>query len=351
MSRKPATPLAVTIVTFVLLACAYSKAGATEQLDTTPIVIPANIRAETAAVAADRFLASLDAAGRKAVMLPLDSPKKSTWSNLPRGLLRDAPNGIRLGDLSDDQRTALLSFLGAALSPYGADLVEGIVTAEGVLGNSPRASYFQWSADNYWLAFFGEPSDENDWNWQFSGHHLAINMAYRDGVQSMSPTFIGVEPANFELNGSPASPLQDRVSHALALMASLPDAIRASSIVGTRPRDVLAGEGQDGAIPEIEGSRVVDWSEANKTRLLDLITLWIGIMPVEAAEQRLGELRKQLDQLRFSWHGPYDGTGSIYYRIQGPDLILEFSTEGAVGSNAGHYHSIYRNPENEYGGD
>ena len=42
--------------------------------------------------------------------------------------------------------------------------------------------------------------------------------------------------------------------------------------------------------------------------------------------------------------------GRTYYRIQGPRLIIEFATQGnAWAATAGHYHTIYRDPTNEYG--
>ena len=306
--------------------------------------------ATAAVAAAHRFLATLDQAGREATLLPLDSPLRSNWSNLPAGILDFERNGARAGDLTAEQRTAMLAFLSTALSPYGAGLVEGVMAAEGILSQSPRAARFAWSSDNYWLAFFGEPSRENDWNWQFGGHHLAINVAVRDGVLSMSPTFIGIEPANFERSGSSAAPLRDHVTSGVELMRSLPGGLQASSIVDSRPREVYAGAGQDGVIPALEGSRVADWPEEPKAQLMEVIGFWVRIMPEEAAERRLAEIRDGLDGLRFAWNGPYDGSGSIYYRVQGPDLILEFSTQGSVGSDEGHYHSVYRNPANEYGG-
>ena len=74
-------------------------------------------------------------------------------------------------------------------------------------------------------------------------------------------------------------------------------------------------------------------------------------MPPAAATRRLAEIEAELGRLRFAWNGPFDASGSIYYRIQGPTLIVEFSVQGGIGTNAGHYHSIYRNPTNEYGGD
>ena len=45
-----------------------------------------------------------------------------------------------------------------------------------------------------------------------------------------------------------------------------------------------------------------------------------------------------------------DTEGEVYYRIQGPTLIIEFSSDGEDVDEGGHYHSIYRDPTNEYGG-
>ena len=331
--------VALMILPFVGMTPAGSPHGITSEQEVTAAV-----------AAAHRFLATLDEAGREAALFPLDSPLKSNWSNLPAGVLDFERNGARVGDMTGEQRTAMSAFLSTALSPYGAEMVEGVMAAEGILAQSPRAARFEWSSDNYWLAFFGEPSAEDDWSWQFGGHHLAINVAVRDGVLSMSPTFIGIEPANFEMNGSAAAPLQDQVADGIDLMRSLPADLRSSSIVDSRPGEVYAGAGEDGVIPPLEGSRVADWPAEGKAQLLDIVGLWVRILPEAAAERRLAELREELDQLRFAWNGPSDGSGSIYYRVQGPNLILEFSTQGAVGSDEGHYHSVYRNPANEYGG-
>ena len=68
------------------------------------------------------------------------------------------------------------------------------------------------------------------------------------------------------------------------------------------------------------------------------------------AAARIREVAADLDETRFAWHGPTDGSGRVYYRIQGPRLLIEFSTLDDIGDAAGHYHSIYRNPANEYGG-
>ena len=68
-----------------------------------------------------------------------------------------------------------------------------------------------------------------------------------------------------------------------------------------------------------------------------------------SAEVRLAEITAELGDTYFAWHGNADGSRRIYYPIQGPTLIIEFSTQGNLGGDAGHYLSIYRNPANEYG--
>ena len=141
------------------------------------------VRAEIAAAAsaAARFLDTLDAARSEAVLLPLNSPLRANWSNLPAGMLRFARNGVRFGDLSGPQRAAMFDFLAAALSAHGDTLVAGLLAAESVLSKAPRAARLGWSADNYWLAFFGEPAEAPSWSWQFGGHHLALNVSVHDG--------------------------------------------------------------------------------------------------------------------------------------------------------------------------
>ena len=99
----------------------------------------------------------------------------------------------------------------------------------------------------------------------------------------------------------------------------------------------------------LEGTQVADWSAAQQQLLLDTVTLWVGLLDAPSSQARLAEIHTDLASTHFAWFGPVDGGGSVYYRIQGPNLILEFGIQGNLGSEAGHYHSVYRNPSNEYG--
>ena len=72
------------------------------------------------------------------------------------------------------------------------------------------------------------------------------------------------------------------------------------------------------------------------------------MLPEESAQLRMAEIAADLEETSFAWHGALEGGGPIYYRIQGPTLIIEFANED-VAAEGGHYHSVYRNPLNEYG--
>ncbi len=305
--------------------------------------------APAAVAAAQAFIAALTDEQRAAAMLPLDDPARANWSNLPAGVVRFERNGVRIGDLNADQATAMHRFLSAALSADGYAIVGGIVGAEAVLAQAPQAGRLRWSPDNYWLAFFGAPSADRKWAWQFGGHHLAVNVTVVAGRSYLSPTFLGTEPASYTSGSSTIAPLDAHLQAGLALINALDDKTRAQASVTNRPREVWAGAGKDGTIPPLEGAQVADWSAAQQQLLLDTIMLWVGLLDAPSSQARLAEIRADLGNTYFTWHGPVDGSGSIYYRIQGPHLIIEFSTQGNLGSDGGHYHSIYRNPTNEYG--
>ena len=299
--------------------------------------------------AAQAFLETLSDEQREEAVLEFNDPDRANWSNLPAGMLDFERNGVRLGDLDQVQVHAMGDFLGEALSEKGVALLEGIVRAESVLEDSSRASRMGWDDENYWLAFFGEPSDSHPWGWQYGGHHLAVNITVANGRSFMSPTFLGIEPASYDDEGAIVQPMEEFVSGGLRMVRSLDSRLLESATVGNRPRGTVTGAGRDGVIPPLEGSPVTEWNQEDRNRLMETISAWTGIMPEPAADARLAEIEAEIDDLHFAWNGHTDGEDDIYYRIQGPSLIIEFSTRGNLGSDDGHYHSIYRDPSNEYG--
>ena len=302
------------------------------------------------AAAAQAFLDSLSPAEKAAAMLDLKDPARANgWSNLPASSVRRP--GIRAGDLSDPQWDLMFKFLSAALSPRGYQAAADAIAAEAILESNPRAARLQWSPDNYWLAFFGEPSESGKWGWQFGGHHLAFNMALEGNKNlGISPTFVGAEPANFTLQGKQYQPVARMHQAGTAVYEALDENQQSDARLFFGVRDLETGPGEDGNIPDTKGSPVKEWSDAQRELLTKAIGEWVRMQPDENAEKRMKVLTEQLDETYFAWNGPVDASDDNYFRIQGPSVIIELLWQGAVGVDSeGHYHTIYRDPTNEYG--
>jgi uncharacterized protein DUF3500 len=76
---------------------------------------------------AQAVLATLDEAGRAKVQFPFEGPQRTRWSNLPSGIFQR--QGLRMGDLTPPQRTAVKDLLAAALSRDGYRKVTDIMVA------------------------------------------------------------------------------------------------------------------------------------------------------------------------------------------------------------------------------
>ena len=81
--------------------------------------------------AAQALLATLDDAGRAKVQFPFEGPQKARWSNLPGPMFER--QGLRLGDLTAAQRTAVTALLSTALSRDGYRKVTEIMRRDEVL--------------------------------------------------------------------------------------------------------------------------------------------------------------------------------------------------------------------------
>ena len=316
--------------------------------DSTPAAAAAVAPGSPAVSAARVFLDLLSSEQRAAAVLAPDDPARANWSNLPASATRFERNGLRIGDLNLEQIDALHHFLAAALSSEGYRTVLGIVRAEDALAAARGSDRSAWSSDNYWLGFFGEPSERGVWGWQFGGHHLAVNVTVLDQRSYLSPTFLGVEPASYEVDGATVAPLEPYVEAGTALFNALDDPARAQATLTARPNGVVAGAGRDGLVPDVEGVAAGDLTAGQQQLLLDAVGLWVGVLDRGSAQARMEEIRSELDEIHFAWSGE-PGGGSVYFRIHGPSLLIEFSTEGRMGGGGPHYHSVYRDPTNEYG--
>ena len=328
----------LSIVT-ALAAMHVPTNGAVAQAPTVRIVRSANA-----------FLATLDQAQRQRVMFTFDDEQqRKRWSNFPTFFKRA---GLSLGELSAGQRSAAMALVSSALSAKGFEKVQQIVDADEVLKTNERNNAM-FGKDLYFVSILGTPSETAPWMLQFGGHHLALNITIIGAQGVLTPSLTGAQPALYVVNGKTIRPLGQENDKAFALMDALDATQRAQAVLAYRVADLVLGPGQDGKTIQPEGLKATAMNARQRAILLDLISEWTGIVHESAAAARMAEVTAGLDATWFAWSGPTTvaagRNGVSYYRIQGPNLVIEYAPQPLGGDPSMHIHTIYRDPTNDYG--
>lgn len=305
--------------------------------------------------AARSFLDSLDAKLREKAIYEFDSQKKSNWSNLPVTMV--PRNGVRMGDLTKEQRTKAMSVVAAVLSKSGYQKVLDIVDGDQYLAENNKAGNAKgkggagtnvpmFGADQYYLAIFGTPSETTPWMVQFGGHHLGINVTVIGKFFILTPTHTGAQPALFKRGDREVRPLGNESDSAYKLMAAMNEKQRTQAIIGERSQgELLLGPGRDSRKIEPKGIKGSALSAEQQALLLEVIGAWVNITEPEAATARMAAIKDKIGETWFAWSGPTAPGQAAYFRVQGPTVIIEYAPQGGTG----HIHTVIRNPEDEYG--
>jgi hypothetical protein len=301
--------------------------------------------------AANSFLGTLDQQQRAKVLYAFDDAKqRARWSNFPTGFV--PRGGASLRELGPSQRAAAMKLLSSALSSRGYEKVQQIMQGDEVLKSTDR-NPDMFGGDLYYLSILGTPSITDPWMLQFGGHHLALNITIAGERGILTPTLTGAQPAFYTANGKTVRPLGPESDKGLALLESLDENQRKQAILGYRVADLVLGPGQDNKTIQPEGLKATAMNERQRAMLLDLVGEWSGIIHESAAATRMAEVKAGLDDTWFAWSGPTTAsTGhniTAYYRIQGPNLVIEYAPQRLGGDPAMHVHTMYRDPTNDYG--
>lgn len=318
--------------------------------------------------AVNRLLGLIAPAQRAAMSFPVDSHQWRRWQNTEIWL---EDYGLRLEELPDAQREAVLDVLRASLSAKGYEMSRDVMRLNQFLGDLVGGPQIlgEWSFN---FVLFGAPSLREPWGWQLFGHHLSLNCFVLGEQMVLSPSFMGAEPSYADTGPFAGTRLfEDEERAGLELMRSLaPDqqrhAIVAHSMVGGdlppgrrhyADNLHLAGAFHDNRIIPYEGITAADFSSVQRRNLMDLIARYIAPLPEGPQKARMDEIERHLAATRFCWIGGFDETSPFYYRIQSPVVLIEFDHHiGVFLTNAEpakfHVHTIVRTPNgNDYGMD
>jgi hypothetical protein len=174
------------------------------------------------------------------------------------------------------------------------------------------------------------------------------------GAQAtIAPALPGVQPATYTLNGRTIRPLGDEYDLSFALLNSLTTAQRSVAVVSSSVMDLALGPGKDGLTLLPEGIKASDLTASQRAILLDLIGEFVNIIHNDAAAAKMASVRANIadptNATYFSWHGPTTAGSAAYFRIQGPNLFIEWAPQTMGGSAVNHIHAMYRELSNDYG--
>ncbi|WP_246573449.1 DUF3500 domain-containing protein [Kineosporia corallincola] len=359
--------------------------------------------------AAQTFLATLGDDQLAEAQQEMTEENATAWSNLPCG--GTCRPGVAFGDLDDDQLASAKNVLTLALgtgedtgyaqasqlwladdllasdggggmpggsAPTGTDVPTDLPTETptetptatatstetATATASPTATgeatddvYSNgYGSGRYYLAFLGEPTADGTWMLHFGGHHLAINLTYKNGeVTGTTPFFIGLEPTSWTADdGTEYAPMDDMHQGMLDMLNGLTEEETADAELGDSFSDVLLGPGSDGEFPSAkQGLAVSELTAEQQELVLEAMKPWVSVAADADAAELLEQYREELDETYVGWSG---GTGldthADYVRIDGPGVWIEFVCQnGVVYSDQIHYHTVYRDHTHDYGGE
>lgn len=229
------------------------------------------------------------------------------------------------------QTHALDAMLRAVLSPEGYQKITGIVESDEVLWTQGSGGNLIFGRAEYYVSFVGTPALTNKYLLQFGGHHLAINVTIKGALATLAPALPGAQPASFTLNGRNLRPLGDEYDLSFALLNSMTAAQRSATVLSGTVGNLVLGPGQDGVTVLPEGIKASELTAAQRAILLDDIWQYVNIIHDDAAVTKMASIRANIADTThatyFSWRGPTTAGAAAYFRVQGPDLFIEFSPQ------------------------
>ncbi len=252
----------------------------------------------------------------------------------------------------------------------------------------------------YYLRVFGEPGGRGCWGWRFGGHHVSLNNLIVDGaLVAWTPLFLGADPAASPLLGGAVNRPLGRVEDlGRDLVRSLPDELRQRAILLDKaPSDFvtanrtvvsdgdrvipLAGVWRDERFPDPveqaklqalsdridetagltdadhetvsytagpKGVAAAEFDADQRAVLTTLLDTYFGRVPATLSPADRYAADAVLDRVFFAWAGSTDPGQPHYYRLQGPNLLIEWDN---TQRGANHAHSVWRDPGADFGLD
>ena len=357
--------------------------------------------AERMAAVAGDFLSSLDDAQQARATFPFAGNERSAWFYTPT-----EHGGLPLSGMDPVQQQLSQKLVASGLSKGGYVTTSTIMGLERTLALREGFSDFPYPGVDgpstfrdpalYYLSVFGEPGTD-PWGWGFEGHHVSLNYTISGERVRPLPTFFGDNPADsMGVGGAPLRPLAREEDLGRELLHSLNDEQRAVAVLAAvAPPDLITTNVPQlsDPLPDREAWQIMRSADEGLARMMrnqarqatgqgysdemvaavaytshpkglatsamtegqrDLLTAltrqYIDRMPDELAESEWTRLAEgsAMHGVYFAWAGSGEKHEGHYYRLQGPELFIEYDN---TQNGANHIHSVWRDAAADFGRD
>lgn len=301
-------------------------------------------------VTARTFLSTLNEKKRGVASFSFDDPERTKWAYVPQ-----SRSGLALGDMNAEQRTAAFKVVGTGLSERGISLAHGIIELEGILGKLEgvvTSLLLRRDPDRYYMSLFVGPGGMYPWGWRFEGHHLSVNVTdLGPQGQIVAPLFMGANPARV-----PSGPreghrlLAAEEDVAFELLKMLDPQQRARATISAQTfGDIITRSDPTVKPMSFAGLPAAEMTTVQQRQLRRLLEVYAGRMTDSSAHGQLQRIDGAgFERLHFAWAGAHQPRQPHYYRIHGPTVLVEYDNSQG---NANHIHTVWRDLENDFGGD
>lgn len=316
--------------------------------------------------AANVIIKTFDPMQKQAAMLSFGDTARIKWNNLPVGMRARA--GVSIGNMTEEQRKLLHRILSVTLSSQGYLKATGVLHLDNLLNmfidtafsrkeideNTKKFMYdLQWGHRNYYLAFFGKPGEKN-WGYKLEGHHLSVNITFAGDIVSVTPWFIGTDPAEMPFTqyaGWRVLGEEEDLGMKLINMLSA-DKKKKATMSTDVPGDIITGAETSKRLIDYWGIKGSELNEIEKAVLKNIIREYVFNFEFDKATREYDKITKAgFDNVYFGWIGSYSEYERHYFVVNGPTFLIEFDNAGGPRGQANHIHTIWREKGNEYGED
>jgi Protein of unknown function (DUF3500) len=323
-------------------------AGGAALLAAVPTVSADAATAASLTTRAADFLASLDGAKRTAATAKWDSSQWRNWNYF--GASGYVKPGLRLEQMSAQQKDAAWAIFADVLSPAGLEKARNVMLLQDVLTAAGDGAG-QRSRERFSVTVFGTPAAIGRWGLRLEGHHLSLSFAVRDGaIVSLTPAAFAAKPAR--VGAGPHKGLETiRGEETLArrLMADLSPKLQAvARVQDSRLFNILSTAGSERDNAKKVGLPIAAMNPPQQDLLWQLIETY-AVVPYSRplAERQQARIRSgDASAVHLAWYGPNIAETAFGYRILGDAFVIEL---GSIDGEAQHLHPVYHDLGNVLG--